>query len=235
MISVCIATYNGERYIKEQLLSIIPQLSLGDEIIISDDYSSDHTVDVVKSIASPLVHIIYNDGEQGYTANFENALKHTNGDYIILSDQDDVWAVDKVNIIMSALEVCDFVVSDAIIVDSDLREIATSFYQERLPRKTLMGNIIKFGYIGCCMAFKHKVLEKALPFPSNHVLCTHDNWLFLVAKAFFKVNIVNDKLVYYRRHSQNVSTGSKTNNTSMVFKLRYRAYLICNLMRRAWR
>lgn len=234
MISVCIATYNGGRYIKEQLLSIIPQLSPDDEIIISDDRSSDNTVSVIESINCLLCRIIYNKERRGYTSNFENAISHAKGDYIFLSDQDDVWYNDKVSVMMSALMDCDLIVSDAMIVDSDLREISNSFYSERLPRKTLIGNIIKFGYIGCCMAFRKDLLCKALPFPTNHVLCTHDNWLFLIAKAFFKVKIMDDKLVYYRRHGKNTSTGSKTNDTTLTFKLRYRGYLIYNLIKRIW-
>ena len=80
MISVCIATYNGERFIKEQLLSIIGQLSPDDEIIISDDGSADNTLGIVRELNSPLMKIFTKTGEHGYTPNFENALSHTKGD-----------------------------------------------------------------------------------------------------------------------------------------------------------
>lgn len=84
MISVCIATYNGERFIKEQLLSIIGQLSPDDEIIISDDGSADNTLGIVRELNSPLIKIFTNTGEHGYTPNFENALSHAKGDYLSL-------------------------------------------------------------------------------------------------------------------------------------------------------
>ena len=74
MISVCIATYNGEKFLREQLMSILSQLSDEDEIIISDDNSQDSTINIIEAIKSPLLHLYVNNGERGYTANFENAL-----------------------------------------------------------------------------------------------------------------------------------------------------------------
>ena len=91
MISVCIATYNGEKYIKEQLLSILPQLGKKDEVIISDDHSTDNTLDIVKGLNDNRIKIVMNNREKGYTSNFENALSYAIGDYIFLSDQDDIW------------------------------------------------------------------------------------------------------------------------------------------------
>ena len=128
MISVCIATYNGERFIKEQLLSIIGQLSPDDEIIISDDGSADNTLGIVRELNSPLIKIFTNTGEHGYTPNFENALSHTKGDYIFLSDQDDIWQPQKVALCMEHLKTCDLVISDALMVDAGNNLIAQSFY-----------------------------------------------------------------------------------------------------------
>lgn len=117
MITVCIATYNGSRYIRQQLLSILPQLAETDEIVVSDDGSTDDTSEIVRSIGDKRIRIVDNrkgeggkhyhkekDGkhyhkEEGgknalsnsLTQNFENALRHAKGDYIFLSDQDDVW------------------------------------------------------------------------------------------------------------------------------------------------
>ena len=134
MISVCIATFNGEKYIKEQIESIIPQLAENDEIIISDDKSSDNTVSVVKSLMSPFVHIFINEGEHGYTPNFENALKYAKGEYIFLCDQDDVWYPNKVRMCMELFKAYDFIISDADIIDGDGRKIGDSFYKERKIR-----------------------------------------------------------------------------------------------------
>ena len=112
MISVCLATYNGERFIQRQLETIIEQLGEDDEIIISDDGSTDDTLRIIEGLHSPLIHVYINNGEHGYTPNFENALRYAHGEYIFLSDQDDVWLPRKLEICMNALKTCDFVVSD---------------------------------------------------------------------------------------------------------------------------
>ena len=96
MISVCIATYNGEPFIAAQLESIIAQLSPEDEIIISDDGSTDRTLEVVQALDFPCVRILHHEGEHGYVSNFENALRAARGDVIFLSDQDDLWKPGKV-------------------------------------------------------------------------------------------------------------------------------------------
>jgi glycosyltransferase involved in cell wall biosynthesis len=226
MISVCIATYNGEKYILEQLKSIISQLSPSDEIIISDDNSNDNTLELIRSLKLPMIRIFNNKKEHGYTSNFENALMHAHGDYIFVSDQDDVWIDKKVRVCLNYLKRYDFVVSDAIITDSALSRSDYSYFQERNPYKSLIGNIIKFGYLGCCMAFKRELLNMALPFPHKHKLCTHDNWLLLVALSSYKVKIINERLIYYRRHDNNTSSGGFLNTTSFMFKIKYRLYLM---------
>jgi len=226
MISVCIATYNGERYIKQQLISIIAQLSEGDEIVVSDDASTDGTLSVIRSMGSPLIHIYEHVSEHGYTANFENALRHAKGDYIFLADQDDVWLPQKVKTCMQYLQDYYFVVSDAYLTDEQLNIKNSSFYAIRHPHHTFLGNVVKFGYLGCCMAFRREVLDMALPFPSNRKFCTHDNWIFLVASAFYKTYICEEKLIYYRRHKGTTSSGGIKNSTNTIFKIRYRIYLI---------
>lgn len=232
MISVCVATYNGEKYIKEQLLSILSQIGLNDEVVVSDDHSNDSTIDIVKSLNDKRVKIIYNEGNRGYTSNFENALKHAKGDYVFISDQDDIWSKYKVDVCMQYFNKYDFIVSNAFIVDGNGTLINDSFFECRKPYKSFLGNIYKFGYLGCCMAFKKEVIRKAIPFPVNRKMCTHDNWLLLVGKMFYKVKILDEQLIYYRRHSNNVSDGGFGNRTTLFFKMKYRLYLLYNLIKR---
>lgn len=231
-ISVCIATYNGEKYIMEQINSIIKQLDVSDEIIVSDDKSTDSTIFLIKEICDPRIKIFQNTGPKGYVSNFENALIHAKNDYIFLSDQDDIWMPNKVDICLNYLKQSDLVVHDAIVVDKDQKIISESFYKDRGIKKTLVGNILKFGFLGCCLAFNRKLLNKALPFPNNHKLCTHDNWLFLVGKAFYKAKVIDDKLIYYRRHSANTSSGGKKSSSTIPFMIKYRLYLLYNLFKR---
>lgn len=228
-ISVCIATYNGEKFIKEQLESILKQLSSFDEVIISDDCSKDDTLSVVESIKDERIKIIKNLGDHGYTSNFENALRHASGDIIVLSDQDDVWFDNKISTILSALENYDFAVSDATIVDEHLNVINASFWSLRKPYYNAPGDFLKCSYLGCCMAFKRRVLDMALPFPSNHTLCYHDYWLLLVGAFFFKVKYIKEPLVYYRRHGNNVSDAGLSNGVPFGRKVRYRAYTLYHL------
>ena len=233
MISVCMATYNGERFIRRQLETILAQLGSGDEIVVSDDGSTDNTLKVIESMASPLIHVYVNGSDHGYTPNFENALKHARGEYIFLADQDDVWQPGKVEACMEALSSCDFVVSDAVIVDAEENVLHPSFFRERLHFKGFWGNMLTMGYVGCCMAFRRKILERALPFPPEHLLCTHDNWLMIVSLAFYRVKVLERQLISYRRHDGNASLGTGNAKASWGFRVKYRAYLLWCLLRRA--
>lgn len=233
MISVCMATYNGGRFIRCQLESILAQIGPQDEIVISDDGSTDDTLEVVRSIAAPQIRVCLNRSDHGYTPNFENALRHARGEYIFLSDQDDMWLPDKVATCMDALSSADFVVSDATIVDGDNRVLHPSFYGIRRHFRGFWGNILTMGYVGCCMAFRRTVLERALPFPPNHVLCTHDNWLMVVALRYYRVRFIQQPLIAYRRHGGNASSGASNARASMVFRLKYRLYLLWHLAGRA--
>lgn len=232
MISVCIATYNGEKYIHEQIASILQQIGNDDEIVVSDDGSTDKTLDVVRSFGAQNIHIYINKGDHGYTPNFENALRNAHGDYIFLSDQDDIWMPDKVEACMKYLKVNDFVVSDALIVDGDNKPLFDSFCEQRKSKFGFLNTLIRFSYLGCCFAFRRKVLFKALPFPKNHILCTHDNWLALVSTAFYKSAFIPLPLIRYRRYGGNASSGAKNANKSILFMIHYRLYLLFHLIGR---
>ena len=127
MISVCIATYNGEKYIKEQLDSIINQIKEDDEIVISDDNSTDRTLEIINSYKDKRIKI-YHSNARNFKKNFENALGNANGDIIFLSDQDDVWIDGKYEMCVSALQKYDLVVTDSTVVDENLNIIYPSFF-----------------------------------------------------------------------------------------------------------
>lgn len=232
MISVCITTYNGEKYIKDQIMSIISQLSENDEIIVSDDGSTDSTLHILQSLNIGIMKIVMNDGPKGYTPNFENALRHCSGDYIFLSDQDDVWCPGKISKCMELFKKYDFIISDATVVDRDCNILHSSFWEIRKPYKSLPMNLLKFGFLGCCMAFKRKVLEKALPIPARYDLCTYDNWIFLISAARYKVFFLDEQLIFYRRHGENTSRINKDSSTKTLFRIKYRIYLVYNLIKR---
>ena len=230
MISVCIATYNGEKFLREQLMSILSQLSDEDEIIISDDNSQDSTINIIEAIKSPLLHLYVNNGKRGYTANFENALRYAKGDYIFLADQDDIWMPDKVSVCVKFLQSYSLIISDGIIIDENGNKIGESFYEQRKSKKGLFNALLRFSFLGCCLAFRKEILQRAMPFPADHLLCTHDNWLTLIGMMYYKSIVIDDKLICYRRHSANSSSGGFINSTSIWFKIRYRVYLLGNLI-----
>ena len=231
-ISVCMATYNGEKYIKEQLDSILLQLSENDEVIISDDSSTDNTVETIKSFNDNRIKIYKNTKAKGYTRNFENALEKASGHIIFLSDQDDVWVEDKVKKMTKILENYDFVVSDNSIVNENLEVISKSHFEVYKTDKGFIRNLLLPRYVGACMALKKNVLEKSLPFPENVKLCAHDYWISLIAEMYFKSYKLDEQLLLYRRHSSNASSGGEKSKNSLAHKLKVRLYTLIQLLRR---
>lgn len=215
MISVCMATYNGEKYIKEQLSSILSQLSEKDEIIVSDDSSTDKTVEIIESFQDKRIKILKKNKFRQPNLNFENALKYSKGDIIFLSDQDDVWVENKVEIILNQLKKYDLIVSDAFITDEKLNITNESLFSEVNSNRGILKNIIKNTYYGCCMAFKRKVLKKALPFPKTREI-GHDLWLGIIADRYFKVKFLKEKLIYFRRHENTLTTIKKSKRRLIV-------------------
>lgn len=215
MISVCMATYNGEKYIKEQLSSILSQLSEKDEIIVSDDSSTDKTVEIIESFQDKRIKILKKNKFRQPNLNFENALKYSKGDIIFLSDQDDVWIENKVEIILNQLKKYDLIVSDAFITNEKLNITNESLFSEVNSNRGILKNIIKNTYYGCCMAFKREVLKKALPFPKTREI-GHDLWLGIIADRYFKVKFLKEKLIYFRRHENTLTTIKKSKRRLIV-------------------
>ena len=231
MISVCMATYNGEEYIKEQLESILKQLEDKDELIISDDNSTDTTLKIIENFQDKRIKVFLNKKEKGYTKNFENALEKSNGDIIFLSDQDDVWMDNKVKLCLDALNSFDFVVHDGEMVDGSLNTINCSVFKYRNVKQGFIPNFTQIKYLGCCMVFKKAVLEKSLPFPNNQFYVTHDSWLSLVAEAYFAVQLISVPLIKYRRHGNNTSFGGAKGVNSLVTKVNIRLYSLYQLIK----
>lgn len=232
MISVCMATYNGEIYIKDQLESILIQLGEGDEIIVSDDGSTDETLKIVNSLFDLRIKIFKNYGRKGYTGNFENALSRASGDYVFLADQDDVWLPGKVKKYMEVFSRFDFIVSDNVIVDAELSILKESHFEQFGTGSGFVRNLIYPRYVGACMAFNRKVLDKALPFPINSDLCAHDYWISLVSELHFRVHKIDEPFLLYRRHGSNASTGGLKSQNTLVHKLLVRLYVLSQLIGR---
>ena len=230
MISVCIPTYNGEKYLRKQLDSILEQLGPKDEVIISDDSSTDNTIDIIESYGDERIKLLKNNTFNSPVFNLENALRYAKGEYIFLSDQDDIWSANKVEICLKKIKGYDLLVSDCSLIDEDDRQIADSFFDINNSNKGFIKNLIKNSYLGCCMAFNRRILAYVLPFPKG--IAMHDIWIGLNTEIIGKPRFISEKLNMYRRHGENLSPTSGKSKFSIYFKILYRIKFLYYIMGR---
>ena len=209
-ISVALCTFNGERYIEEQLKSILNQTVVPDEIIICDDNSKDSTVEIIERTLKnvKLEYILTVNAENvGVTKNFEQAIKRTTGDIIFLADQDDVWKEDKVEELIKLFNNsrCVMAYSDSeIIVNNKIskkklwevigfKPTKNFCYEKKLLKNSLI--------TGATMAVKKEFLNEIMPFPKEWI---HDGWIAICAKLYGEVLYSEKTLMKYRLHNSNV-------------------------------
>lgn len=204
-ISIAMATYNGEKYIQEQLDSFMEQTRLPDELIITDDCSSDRTEEIVSGFASKApfeVQFHRNEKNLGFTGNFNEALMRTTGELVFLSDQDDVWFPKKIETMVSLAEKKpDMLVlmNDTELTDGDLNSIGLT----KLWQIKSAGLSQKSYVMGCCCAVRRELLDLCMPIPEG--FRGHDNWLVDFADGLSAKMIDGTVLQYYRRHESNES------------------------------
>ncbi len=235
-ISVALVSYNGAKYLRQQLDSILCQLGEQDELVISDDGSTDGTVQLIEEYQSrdSRVRLLTGPG-QGIKKNVEHALSHTRGLYIFLADQDDIWLEGKVDSVLWALrrQAAAVVVHDAkVFADDDSSDICMeSFYEYRNSGPGVIKNIVKNSYIGCCMAVRCDLLEKILPIPAQIEM--HDQWIGILADAYAGGSyFLSEPLLLYRRHGGN---NSSMEHYGLWRMLRNRLVFVCCLCRRLLR
>lgn len=231
-ISVCLASYNGEKYIGEQLTSILKQLQEEDEVIVSDDGSQDGTLDVVRSFDDARIRIFENHGEHGYTKNFENALKQASGDIIFISDQDDVWMDHKVQRCLEALKDHELVIHDAAMTDENLNVTAASHFDKYNVQDGFWNTFIRTRYTGACMAFTRKFLNRALPFPDKQKYCPYDYWLAYLGLYYGEAVVLHEPLILYRRHEGTALTAGEYSTRTLWEKVYTRIYCLQKVLTR---
>jgi glycosyltransferase involved in cell wall biosynthesis len=199
------ATYNGAKFLKEQLGSLVAQTRLPDELIICDDTSSDQSMDILLDFArtAPFkVEVIRNEKNVGYAKNFEKAISLCTGEIIFLSDQDDVWFPEKIEIVEAELlkdPSTWVVVHDAEIADGNLRRTGLTVAGQI---ESVWGSSDML-LLGCCMAFRSAMKSLIFPVPSN--IHGHDGWINALGIALECRKFIKDILQVYRRHSTNTS------------------------------
>lgn len=236
-VSVCMATYNGERFLADQLESILQQLEATDELIISDDHSTDQTQAILTSYAAQdkRIHLYKNLPERkGVLGNFTTALEKAQGEVVFLADQDDIWFPDKRNVMVHCFaehQSAQVVMSDLVVIDGEKEVLAPSYIKLRHCQTGFLHNLYKNSYVGCAMAVRTSFLKTVgLPFPKN--LPMHDMWLGLLADYQQAALILSVPLVYYRRHGTTAT--QLESHSSLGQKLSWRLFLLYYLFKRLW-
>jgi glycosyltransferase involved in cell wall biosynthesis len=223
------ATYNGERYVLDQLHSVLCQLAPDDEVIIVDDASSDQTPDLIGTVQDIRVHLIKHKNNRGVLATFEEAILKARGDIIFLCDQDDLWEPDKVFVMLEAFKQHPesiVVVSNASCIDENGTLTAPSFFAKRPFTAGVTANLIHARFVGCLMAFRAHLRSRVLPFPNGYDVF-HDIWIGTRNTISGGETLYIDKpLILHRRHSANLTSGVRL---SRPRQLRVRFHLILAL------
>lgn len=222
------AVYNGAKYLRPQLSSILDQLSVTDELIIVDDCSTDATRQVLERLEDSRVSVLRHASNRGPVKAFEKALQAARGEIIFFSDQDDVWLPGKVD---RTLEVFSqtpalAVVTDARVVEEEGKPIIDSYFAWRKSGPGLMKNFYRNSFIGCCMAFRQECKSFLLPFPP---LVMHDVWAGLTCEMAGDTHFLPQQLVVYRRHGGNYSPMRPSAWWRIVFR---RMALLLGLLQR---
>lgn len=232
-LSVCLASYNGSKYIFDQISSILSQLGDNDELIICDDGSIDNTVDIIKGFTDSRIRLYEYMGFFNPIFNFEKAISYSTKDIIVLSDQDDIWVDNRVEIIKEyfySTENTSFnlLVMDAEGIDSNGEIIYPSMLKYLKASRGVFKNLKKNSYIGCCLAFTEDVKSLVLPFPKD--IPMHDIWIGMICDLFGCVYFDYRISLVYRRHGENF-----TRDSYSVFKsLYWRISLLLSLIMRVF-
>jgi glycosyltransferase involved in cell wall biosynthesis len=215
----------------EQVFSILNQIPLDSEVLISDDGSTDNTIELIESIKDKRL-ILFKSNYKNLIKNFEFLISKTSGDYIFLSDQDDIWANDKFATFYKYFESgYNILLSDCSVIDNNRRILHQSYFQFNNSKRGFLRNIYSNSYMGCCLAFKSEIKNKILPFPK--FIPMHDWWIGLIGELFYKPFFIEKQLLFYRKHSNNASsTASGVSKFNFFKKTSFRIILIFNLTKK---
>lgn len=236
-VDILMATYNGEKYLQEQLKSIEGQTYTNWNLIIRDDCSKDNTVEILKEFekAHPgQVRIYVNVKPSGNAKNnFLHLLSDAENNYVMFSDQDDVWLPDKIECTYERMAFLEktykqdypcLVYTDLYVVDKDLNIIANSFIQYmNLPQKLNYKKvIIQNSVSGCTVMINKKLLDISLRIKTADKIIMHDHFLALTASILGKYSLVNKSTIYYRQHGMNSVGASNAKSLNYMLGRYYR-------------
>lgn len=223
-VDILLATYNGEKYLAEQLESILNQTYKDFNLIISDDNSNDSTVKILEKYAKKdsRITVFKQNKNLGVISNFEFLLSKVNSKYFMFSDQDDIWNEDKIEKSLNKLKETnsDIVFTDLMVVDDKLNVLFESYWSLKgFKEKILKHNGFEALYLnnyvtGCTMLMKKEIISKVLPLPKKSKYVLHDYWIVLIISQSGKVEYLNEATIKYRQHKNN-KVGSKKRTESI--------------------
>ena len=241
-VSVAMCTYNGARFIEEQLWSIFRQTLLPREIVVSDDGSSDETLklvektykqasETVNGVSGIALKVIRNPSPLGVTSNFEQAISNCTYTLIALCDQDDVWQKNRLEIMVNKFEQqpeLDLLHHDSDLVDQCLKPFGYSTFdslrfskseKQKIRNQQAFEVLIRRNVVtGATVIFKRSLFEISSPFPKFWL---HDEWLAIVASTHGRLDFLDAKLIQYRQHSSNAVGAKKRNMRYMIVRMLY--------------
>ena len=218
------ATYNGEKYLQQQLDSIAAQTILPDELVVCDDCSTDKTIEILENFKQKVsfdVRILQNDVNSGYVKNFARVISEAKGDFVFMCDQDDSWFPNKIEVVLKTFEEnpnAQLVAHNAMCTDANLKPLGKTLFEFDVIRGLRYGSAIH-GFVTCV---RRSYLDYMLPIPYCY---SFDRWLSLPAHVL-KVRYELDKVLgYYRRHENAITfeTIGKSQSFINIAKRRIRS------------
>lgn len=225
LISVIICTYNGEKYLEEQLRSVMNQTYKNLEIIINDDCSTDNTFELAKTLQKEdqRIKIYKNKNNMGFNKNFETSLKYAMGELISLCDQDDIWIEDKVQRQYELIqkENSSLVYCNAQLIDVNGKDLYINLFTQLhvtpISGDTQLGLIYDNCISGNTMMFKSSIVHKIYPIPEQIFF---DRWIGFVASYDGPVSVIKEPLILYRQHGGNVTDVLREKKKKKTIKIR---------------
>lgn len=215
MISIVMATYNGEKYLQQQLDSVAAQTILPDELIVGDDCSADKTIEILenyKNNVSFKVKILKNIVNSGYIKNFASIIQEAKGDFVFLCDQDDFWFQNKIETVLKAFKnnpKTQLIAHNAMCTDSNLMSLGKTLFEYDISRGLEYGSAMH-GFVTCV---RKDFLKYATPIPYNY---SFDGWLYYLSSEMKVRYVLDEVLGYYRRHDKAVTFDTIGKNQSFI-------------------
>jgi len=222
------ASYNGELFIEKQILSILDQLNEDDELIIVDDNSTDLTINIIDSFHDRRIRLFINDYNKGHVKTFETAICFAKGDFIFLSDQDDYWLPNRINICVNKLQNSNSLMLISNMIETRTQGIYNTTKTFKMPKSSFCFNILnlffsKSLYFGSLMCFKKELKTNILPFPK--IVNAHDIHIALICNSLSTILHHDEILLLRTNTSENLTYKKK----SIIKKIKNRIMLLVNI------